>query len=121
MKTHEFTANDFALFETAVRRYMADFGMADWVVTIMHDQIGEGVMAQVQYKALAKSACFRLTKHAEFDYGLSHDPVRLALHEVLHLLLADFCETCAKLGDAVHELVIAREHEVLHRLMRVIT
>lgn len=120
MQTYEFSAEDFSAFEAAVRRYMSDFGMADWVVNVMHDQIGDGVMAQVQYKAVGKYACFRLTKHTEFDYGAGTDPDRLALHEVLHLLLADFCETCAKLGDVGHDLVIAREHEVLHRLMRVI-
>lgn len=120
MKSHEFTPSDFARFERAVRDYMSALGIHDWAVTIQHDQIGEGIMAQVQYKALGKSACFRLTKHTEFDYGLDKTPERLALHEVLHLLLADFCETSAKLADSTHDLVIAREHEVLHKLMRVI-
>lgn len=103
-----------------MRNYMTDFGMHDWVVSVLHDQIGDGVIAQVQYRANAKSACFRLTKHAEFDYGFDTDVKRLALHEVLHLMLADFCETTAKLSDPSHDLVIAREHEVLNKLMRVI-
>lgn len=120
MNSHTFTDADFDEFRGAVYRYMGEFGMNDWVVTVQHDQIGEGVMAQVQYRALAKSACFRLTKHTEFDYGFDTDPKHLALHEVLHLLLADFCETAAKLADPCHDLLIAREHEVLHKLMRVI-
>lgn len=120
MKSHEFTDDDFKLFDCAIHDYIKLFGLTDWVVSVQHDQIGEGTMAQVQYKALGKSACFRLTKHTEFDYGLGTDPKRLALHEVLHLLLADFCETSAKLADSQHDLVIAREHEVIHKLMRVI-
>ena len=94
--------------------------MHDWHVTVLHEQIGAGVNAQVQYNPKAKSACFRLSISSEGDFGFVTDPERLALHEVLHLMLGDFCYTTANLGSDTHDLVVAREHEVINKLMRVL-
>lgn len=120
MTPHTFTEYDFAEYEAAVLHWLDAFGITDWHVTITHDQIGRGINAQTQYNTTAKNVSFRLTHNTEGDYGMLTDPKRLALHEVLHLLLAEYCETTAKLGDPVHDLVIAQEHGVLNKLMRVL-
>ena len=119
MTPHTFTTDDFKKYGAAVHRWLEAFGVTDWCVTIMHDQIGDRVNAQCQYNTTTKQVCFRLTVNTEGDYGMVIDPERLALHEVLHLVLADYCETVAKLGDPVHPLVASREHEVINKLMRV--
>ena len=42
------------------------------------------------------------------------------MHEMLHLVLCEYCETTAKMGSSTHDLVIAQEHGVVNRLMRVL-
>lgn len=120
MKSHTFTAKDFSNFKMVIEYWMEQFGMTDWNVTVEHAQIGTGINAQTQYNYVSKAVSFRLTKVSEGDYGMVTDPCKLALHEVLHLLLGDYNATTAKLGDAYHDLVIGREHEVINKLMRVL-
>lgn len=118
MTPHTFTSEDFSAFKQAVHYWLNKFGISEWHVTVLHDQIGDRNNAQCQYNTTTKNVCFRLTINTEGDYGMVLDPERLALHEVLHLVLADYCETTCKLADPVHPLVVAREHEVMNRLMR---
>jgi hypothetical protein len=120
MKTHTFTADDFEVFKAKVLSLVEQMGLTEWHLSIKHEQIGERIAAQTQYNTVGKNASIRLTLNTEGDYGIEWDPERLALHEVLHLLLADWCETTAKLGSPIHDLVIAQEHAVLNRLMRII-
>lgn len=120
MKSHTFTEQEFNVFDAEVRRLVGCFGMVDWHVTCEHQQIGNRVNAQVQYNPTAKTAMFRLSQTSEGDFGWQIDPLRLAMHEVLHLLLADFVFAASKLGDDAHDIVVAREHEVINRLMRIL-
>ena len=119
MKTKVFTSSDFKTFKQEVERLAGALGLSEWHLSIFHEQIGNNCCAQTQYSHTAKSACIRLTIQVEGDYGLEWDPKRLAMHEVMHLLLADFCETSCKIGDVLNPLVIAQEHAVIHRLMKV--
>ena len=118
MRTKIFTDDDFAAFEAKVRELIHLFGMYEWHLMIAHEQIGDRVCAQTQYNVVAKTASIRLTKQVEGDFGLLWEPERLAMHEVLHLVLCEYCETTAKMGSSTHDLVIAQEHGVLNRLMR---
>lgn len=120
MKTHTFTDEDFAKFKAKVEQLINTLGLHDWHVTISHEQIGDRVAAQTQCNHVARHASIRLTKQNEGDFGIEWNPERLAVHEVLHLLLWDYCETAAKLADVTHPLVVAQEHAVLHRLMRIV-
>jgi len=120
MQQHSFSKEDFAVFEQCIHDWLGRFGITDWHVTIEHTQIGERVTAQTQANPVNKSVSFRLTQSTEGDYGFITDVRQLALHEVLHLLLFDFCCTTAKLADAYHDIVIGREHEVINKLMRVL-
>lgn len=119
MKTHTFTPQDFELFKAKVQSLLDAFGMYEWHVTVAHEQIGDRVCAQTTYNNTSKNASIRLTINAEGDFGLLWDVEKLATHEVLHLLLADWCETAAKMQSATHDLVVGQEHAVLNRLMRV--
>jgi len=120
MKQHTFTGDEFKEFSDRIYHWMNAFGITDWHVTIEHVQIGDRVAAQTQANPISKSVSFRLTQSIEGDYGFVTEVSQLALHEVLHLLLFDFCCATASLGDAYHDIVIGREHEVINKLMRVL-
>lgn len=120
MKIHTFTPEDFEKFKVKVQSLLDTFGMHEWNVTIAQEQIGDRVNAQATYNNNTKNASIRLTINAEGDFGMVWDVEKLAVHEVLHLLLADWCETAARLQSATHDLVVGQEHAVLNRLMRVI-
>ena len=118
MKTFRFDESDFRVFKESVEELIALFGLVEWNLMIVHEQIGGNVVAQTQYNSVSKNASIRLTEQCEADFGIEDDLERLALHEVLHLLVADFCEASAKLGDTHHDLVVGAEHQLIARLMR---
>jgi hypothetical protein len=120
VKTHIFLASDFKRFAAKVQSLINELGMTEWHLSITHEQIGGGVAAQTQYNTVSKIASIRLTINSEGDFGFITNPEKLAIHEVLHLLLADWCETAAKMQSSNHDLVVAQEHAVLNRLMRII-
>ena len=120
MESHVFSDEDFARFSFAVAHWMTALGLTEWKYDVMHHQIGDRVCAQVQYNCVTRSAVFRLTKAGEFDYGHETNVIELAKHEVLHLLLADYCFTASKARDEYADLVIAHEHAVINRLSRCI-
>jgi hypothetical protein len=120
MKTHTFTPSDFERFTAKVQWLVHEMGLTEWNLTITHEQIGDRVAAQTQYNTVSKNAVIRLTINSEGDFGLVTEVDRLAVHEVLHLALADWGETIAKMQNANHDLAVAQEHAVLNRLMRVI-
>jgi len=120
MKTHTFTPSDFKHFAAKVQWLVSKMGLTEWHLSITHEQIGSGVAAQTQYNTISKNASIRLTIHSDGDYGFIDEVEKLAIHEVLHLVLADWGETIAKMQNANHDLAVAQEHAVLNRLMRII-
>lgn len=120
MKTHTFSDADFQCFSQAVRHWIEQLGLTEWAFSIEHDQIGDGVSASVSCNPKSKAAPFRLTRAIEYDYGVTLDLRKLALHEVLHMLFYDFGWVIAQAKDDYADVVISHEHEIIHRLMRVI-
>lgn len=120
MKTHTFSDADFQCFSQAVCHWIERLGITEWMFTIEHDQIGDGISANVSSNPKSKTALFRLSKMVEYDYDIGMSVAELALHEVLHLLFSDFGWVIAQAKDDYAEVVISHEHEIIHRLMRVI-
>lgn len=120
MKICTFTPSDFERFTAKVQSLVSDMGLTEWNLQITHEQIGDRVTAQTSYNTVSKAALIRLTINTEGDFGLVTDVERLAIHEVLHLLLADWGETVAKMQNTNHDLAVAQEHAVLNKLMRII-
>ena len=85
----------------------------------MHTQL-VGSAARTTYNNISKIACFQLTVNIEYDFCHQSDLNKLALHEVIHLLLADFGYVLAETKDQWSDLVIAHEHAVVMRLLKVI-
>lgn len=107
---HDIAMTRFAAFQERVVCWVYTFGLLDWYVDFKLDTEGTDTEAQVEYD--------RNTRHATFTYfaaaNKSYSPDRLALHEVLHLLLGDLIpEDC---GDDVAR----EEHRVIERLLHVL-
>ena len=120
METQVLTNDDFKVYRAHVDGWLKKFGISEWSVEYQHAQIGDRVAAQVQYDCRAKSAVFRLTKVKEGDYGMGSTIEELALHEVLHLLIADYGWTASTVKDDMADVVVSHEHELINRLMRVL-
>ena len=106
----EIAEDRFAKFREEVWHWVGRFGLRDWHVDFKLDMEETEAEAQVEYD--------RNTRHATFTYFAAPDkscvPDRLALHEVLHLLLGDLIpEDC---GDDVAR----EEHRVIERLLHVL-
>lgn len=119
MKLHQFSHQDFRKFVRLVSEWLDVLGITEWHIQFKHEQIGNGTAAQVEFDNEGKQATFSLTKHIEGGSDLLTDVYKLALHETLHLLLADFAWCAAKARDR-DEIVLSHEHEIINRLMRVI-
>ena len=102
--------NSFDAFAFSVEHWIDKLGLKDWYIETKHDRGGTDCEAQVEYD--------KNTRHATFTYYSaatpSHSIERLALHEVLHLLMGDLIpEDC---GDDVAR----EEHRVIERLLHVL-
>ncbi len=100
----------YALFEQAVFKWVDKLGLHDWYVYVTHSAETSECEAEIEYD--------RDTRHASITYYWNcPDPQpieRVALHEVLHLLLGDLIpEDC---GDDVAR----EEHRVIERLLHVL-
>lgn len=119
MKHYTYTKKDFKDFEMYIHDWINKFGITEWDYEVMHNQL-DGSAARTTYNNKAKIACFQLTVNIEYDFCHQSDLNKLALHEVIHLLLADFGYVLAETKDQWADLVIAHEHAVVMRLLKVI-
>lgn len=94
MKTEQLekstTRKQFNYFCKKVEYWLKEFGLMEWTVYYLWQNLD--CMAEIRYDTLARAATFVLAKRSDNQtrYDLTHS----ALHEVLHLVLAD----CAVAG-----------------------
>jgi hypothetical protein len=119
VKKYTYTKKDFNSFKKSVIYWMDRFGITEFEYQIIHSQI-DGGAAITTYNNKSKLACFQLTHKIKYDFCHQSDMNKLALHEVIHLLLADFGYAIHETKDFCSDLVIAHEHAVVMRLLRVI-
>jgi len=119
MNKYKYTNKDFNKFKQSVKYWLYKFGITEWEVDYKHHQIESA--ARTTYNNKSKLACFSLTKKGKADFCFQDDLNRLALHEVIHLLLADFGYAIKETGDFDSDLAIAHEHAVIMRLVRALT
>lgn len=105
-------------FAESVVYWVDRFGLSEWSYEIKQEQLGNGRLAEVNIERKGKLALFQITHVCEGDYAIDQSPKALALHEVLHLMLSDYGWLAAKARDDLDDVVIAHEHEIIHRLMR---
>jgi len=115
---YQYRKKDFKKFVSSCKFWIDKFGITEWDIEFKHHKIDS--VARTTYNCSAKIACFQLTTNGEGDFLLQNDLHKLALHEVLHLLLADFGNAIDKTKDFEHDLVIAHEHAIVMRLLKAI-
>lgn len=107
-------AADFEPFKKRVKHWVAHYGLTDWRITFENGGKNDDKFASVRYD--------HLTRHAHFDFhwgGRTTLSLNIcALHEVLHLHVADLVEITAKRGYAYHDDVIREEHRWIEREIR---
>ena len=106
---YKYTIKQFNSYKKYCKHYLALFGITEWDVDYKHHKID--AQSRVSYNNSARIACFQLTTKGTIDFCYNDDMQKLALHEVLHLLLADL----AMGKESVEEIAI--EHTVIQRLI----
>lgn len=109
-------ASDFAEFKRHCLQWQRRFGLMDWRLNFKSEKQEDGRMAGINVNTDARVAelILRYGKEKERDSSIA----RLALHEMLHLLLNDLVATVA--GCDMHKDSIREEHKVLERLIGVL-
>jgi hypothetical protein len=101
-------------FQIACRHWQKRLGLLDWTITYKTKKGTDE--AEVDYDCVTRTAtitAFLGAKEAE-------PPARVALHEMLHLLLADAMRLAALRKDDTHPDVDVEEHRAVERLIHVI-
>ena len=113
---YKYTKKDFKAFKTSVNYWIDRFGITEWDIDFMQHKIDSA--ARTTYNNKSKLVCFQLANKICYDYCPQLNMHKLALHEVIHLLLADFGYVIQETKDYDSDLAIAQEHIVVMRLIR---
>jgi hypothetical protein len=113
---YKYTKKDFKLFKKSLKYWLDKFGITEWEIDYVQHEIDSA--ARTTYNNKSKLACFQLANKINYDFCAQLDMHRLALHEVIHLLLADLGYAIKETGDYDSDLAIAHEHAVVMRLLR---
>lgn len=106
----------FADFKRCVLYWMDQFGLHDWRALFEVEKKDKGSIATVYCTVDARIARFVL--YTDSRSVMPAD--RVALHEVLHVLLSDVIYEAVKHEDYEHPTIVRHEHAAMERLMRVI-
>lgn len=115
---YKYTNKQFKQYVKYCKYWVNKFGITEYDIDYKHHKFESA--ARTTYDCKAKLACFQLTTKGEGDYCFQSDLNKLALHEVIHLLLADFGNTIHETKDSNSDLAIAQEHQVVMRLIKVL-
>ena len=100
-------------FEASCREWQAKFGLFDWAFIFAVEEGDETKFAEVDMCHDAREATF--TYYTKIEHRDA--PERLALHEVLHVLLNEMLEMAILRCHPEHKDVEREEHRVIERLL----
>lgn len=119
MKDHKTTAKEIAYFCQRVRYWIKFLWLSDWRVDVYAEKL-EGMSAGVELWWDSHAAHVKInTKLGRYTPSKSWLN-KVALHEVLHILLCDFSELC-KTRFVSKEQVSKIEHMLIRRLETALT
>lgn len=118
MKTQVFSDNDFNEFDNKIESLCEKVQLTDWRWSIVKEPLEHEDAACVHINYKAKTAKFVLAESVRGELVTNYSPKELAVHEFLHLLMADLIFVAATTGNADDELVVMHEHALIHRLMK---
>lgn len=113
------TKADFQLFQRSCEKYLSTLGMAEWSVFYDHTDCGD-TYAQTHWKLSGGVATIVLnTQWDELRPKSDVEIERLALHEVLHILLAPLI---AEAEDrwANQDAIEIAEHAIVRKLEKLV-
>lgn len=101
-------------FERACLVWQARLGLTDWTIRFGVEK-GDGTKwAHVDYDVDARQVQITAYTFRELPRV---SPDRIAMHEMLHILLADYVSIAANRGTDTHADVVREEHRVIERLL----
>lgn len=109
----------FTVFRREVERWVSALGLKDWKVHIVLGTEPSERRAEISYNWDNRTARITYFTKQTGSQLTAQAPEKSALHEVIHLLMADAMMMAGKRGDA-HEDTIREEHRVVERLMGVL-
>lgn len=120
MKTQIFSENDFIEFSNKIESLCEKVQLTDWRWSVVNEPLDHDDAASVYLNYIAKTAKFILAEAFKGEVVTDYHPKELAIHEFLHLLIADLVFVAATTGKADDELVVMHEHALIHRLMKLL-
>ena len=105
------TKKDFLLFQKEVRKWVDFFGLKQWELHFLHEEIGD--RAQVWFSDISGIATFKLCKFSE-DLMPPNMIRRTAFHEVCELLMVPLTSLTLKWYS--QDVMQARVHDIIRRL-----
>lgn len=103
-------------YEQACRDWQTKFGLLDWSFRFEVVKGDATKHAEVNMDHDAREAIFTFYTKGQHVYA----PERLALHEVLHVLLVEVLEATALRASLTHPEVEREEHRAIERLVNVL-
>ena len=117
MKKNLTTPEDADEFAGYIEKWQLLLNLHDWRIC-RGKKAASGVMADVSLDHSAKMAIWRLGRHFGSDSVNAYSLESTAVHEMLHVLLADYREAVA--AKASDDLISAAEHRIVNTLERLL-
>ena len=109
-----------------VEYWIRYLGLSDWAISVTEESLparDETVVSRAFMNWTQRAAKITLNsayRQSSENTGPMDSVERVALHEVLHILLCDLVNTCADQRDAYCNVADSAEHAVIRRLMTVL-
>ena len=111
----KYTRKDFVKYKKCIEKLAVIFGMVDYELRFKHEPT-EDSYAEVEYDQNTRDACFKLTTK-ELPDNQYAELKRLALHEFLHIVLADLKLVATQAPFDVDRWGL-EEHKVINVLIK---
>ena len=112
------TPADDDKFAAYISKWQTLLNLHDWRITRRGSKASKDAMADIAISAGDKLAQWRIGKHFGSEVVNDHTLESTAVHELLHVLLADFKEIVA--SKPTDEILDGAEHRVIHTLERLL-
>jgi len=119
MKTKTYSKADFSRFKEKCLEFQKEWGLSDWTLFFEHKQLTDQYANSETFHK-GRNAVLRMTLKVEQSDESNETPERLAKHEMLHVMIADFSflATC-RYGVLESDLITSEEALVI-RLEKII-
>lgn len=113
------TKKDFELFKSFCSEHIKNLGLVEWSIHYNHEHV-EGSYAETAWRLSAGVATITLSTYWDDLRPKTESEVRrLALHEVLHIVMAPLYAEASERYTSPIQLEVA-EHSIIRRLENVL-